>query len=574
VLLFLVAYVGGILTILSPCILPILPFTFARADRPFRKSGLPLLVGMAITFALLASVATVGGPWLVRANQYGRFAALGLFLVLGLSLLVPALADRITRPFVQLGNKLATAAGSRSGIASSILLGVATGLLWAPCAGPILGLILTGAAVQGANVRTSFLLLSYAAGAATSLAVALLAGARVFAALKRFLGTELWLRRALGVAVLAGVIAVAFGADRGILTRLSVASTFGLERRLLDRFHPKVQQITVTATSPTGNDEEADPDFSGATAWINSSPLEIKQLRGKVVLVDFWTYSCINCLRTIPYLRAWASKYQASGLVIVGVHTPEFPFEKDLSNVRKAVHDLGILYPVAVDNDYDIWGAFDNEYWPAHYFIDIKGKIRYKHFGEGSTEESEHWIQELLRERNEASPLPEGFVKVRATGAEAAADVADVLSPETYIGYERAQHFASAGGLKHDSAQVYSAPANLAPNEWSLAGRWIVGSQSATSLSPGGQIRFRFHARDLHLVLGSGTEGKPVHYRVTIDGHPPGKEHGEDTDEQGNGVVTGHRLYQLIRQTGKIEDHVFEIEFSAPGVQAFAFTFG
>lgn len=573
-LLFALAYLGGVLTILSPCILPILPFTFARADRPFRKNGLPLLAGMAITFALLASFATVAGPWLVRANQYGRFAALVLFLLVGLSLIVPMLADRLSRPFVQLGNRLATTAGPRSGIASSVLLGVATGLLWAPCAGPILGLILTGAAIQGANVRTSLLLLCYAAGAATSLAVALLAGARVFAALKRSLGAELWLRRGLGVAVLAGVILVALGADRGFLTRLSTASTFGLERGLLDRFPARPRENTITVTARAPGEEETGPDFSGATAWINSPPLRIEQLRGKVVLVDFWTYSCINCLRTIPFLRAWANKYKDSGLVIVGVHTPEFPFEKDLANVREAIRNLGILYPVAVDNDYEIWGAFDNEYWPAHYFIDIHGKIRHKHFGEGSTEQSERWIQELLRERNEQSVVPAGFVSVRGTGTEAAADMTDVRSPETYIGYERAEHFASPGGLKHDSPRRYAAPGSLTLNQWSLAGRWSVGSQQATSLSPGGRIRFRFHARDLHLVLGSGAEGKPIRYRVTLDGRAPGKEHGVDTDEQGRGTVTGHRLYQLIRQSGPIQDHVFEIEFSEPGVQAFAFTFG
>jgi cytochrome c biogenesis protein CcdA/thiol-disulfide isomerase/thioredoxin len=574
VLLFLLAYLGGVLTILSPCILPILPFAFARADQPFRKSGLPLLAGMALTFAAVASVATVGGPWLVRANQYGRFAALGIFLVLGLTLLLPALADRLSRPLVALGNKLTSSAVSGSGSGSSVLLGVATGLLWAPCAGPILGLILTGAAIQGATAHTSVLLLSYAAGAATSLAVALLAGGRVFASMKRFLGAERWIRPAIGVAVLLAVLSVALGWDRGFLTQLSLSSTSGVEQTLLDRLHPKQQARTTTNVTVTANADDADgPSFDDATTWINSPPLQLEQLHGKVVLVDFWTYSCINCLRSIPYARAWYEKYRSSGLVVVGVHTPEFAFEKDLSNVKNAVRDLRIAYPVAVDNEYEIWSSFDNNYWPAHYFIDVNGKIRYKHFGEGDEGQSEQWIQQLLKERAGEKSLPGGTVTVRATGAEAAADGADVRSPETYVGYGRAQHFTSLGGFVHDKNQTYALRSQLALNDWGLAGNWKVENEVAISNSPGARIRFRFHARDLHLVLGDPT-GKGLRYRVSIDGAAPSENHGMDTDAQGNGIVRKHRLYQLIRQKNAIQDHVFEIEFLDAGAQAFAFTFG
>jgi cytochrome c biogenesis protein CcdA/thiol-disulfide isomerase/thioredoxin len=579
--LFVLAYLGGVLTILSPCILPILPFTFARADQPFRKTGLPLLLSMAITFAAVASIAVAGGSWLVRANQYGRIAALIVFGLLGLSLLWPAFAERLSRPFVRLGSRLTQSAStdSRSIVWQSLLLGVATGLLWAPCAGPILGLILTGAALQGASTHTSLLLLIYAAGAATSLAVALLAGGRVFAAMKRSLGAEEWIRRILGVAVLAAVIAVAFGLDRGILTRISLASTSGVEQRLLDRLHPKVvripdQTLTITDTGETLTDSSLLSSLSGATAWINSPPLTADQLKGKVVLIDFWTYSCINCLRTLPYIRAWAAKYKDSGLVVIGVHTPEFPFEKDLSNVQKAVRDLGITYPVALDNNYAIWTAFSNEYWPAHYFIDVDGKVRYHHFGEGEYDQSEQWIQELLKERPDEQSLPGGIVNVSAQGAEAAPDTSEVQSPETYVGYERAQNFASPGGFKQNKASLYTIPASLALNQWGLAGNWIDHDQTAVLASPQGKIAFRFHARDLHLVLGPTADGKPVHFHVTIDGHAPGENHGVDTDAQGNGVVTEHRLYQLVRQKGTIMDRVFEIEFLDLGAQAFAFTFG
>jgi cytochrome c biogenesis protein CcdA/thiol-disulfide isomerase/thioredoxin len=576
-LLFL-AYLGGVLTILSPCILPVLPFVFARSDQPFRKSGLPLLAGMAITFALVASLATVGGGWAVRANQFGRVAALVLFAVFGFTLLFSSLADRISRPIVQLGNRLSRNSDADTSVLNSFLLGIGTGLLWAPCAGPILGLILTGAALGGASTHTAVLLLSYAAGAATSLAVALLAGGRVFAAMKRSLGAEEWIRRALGVAVLVAVAAVALGLDRGVLTRLSLASTSGLEQRLLDRFHPAAKKIVINQTievssSGSGTIKTVLPDLSGATAWINTTPLTPASLRGKVVLVDFWTYSCINCLRTLPYIRAWNEQYKNSGLVIIGVHTPEFAFEKDEANVRKAVKDLGITYPVAMDNDYRIWRGFNNEYWPADYFIDATGRIRFHHFGEGAYAESEQWIRTLLEEANH-TPLPQNAVKIAAAGTEAAPDLDDVQSPETYVGYARAQNFASVEGINQDDPQSYRTPAQLKLNQWAFGGKWRDEDQSATSLDPGASISFRFHARDLHLVLGPGPDGKPVRFRLTLDGEAPGADHGMDTDADGYGVVTGNRLYQLVRQHSGIRDRTFRIEFLVPGVRAYSFTFG
>jgi thiol-disulfide isomerase/thioredoxin len=313
--------------------------------------------------------------------------------------------------------------------------------------------------------------------------------------------------------------------------------------------------------------------LAGANGWINSTPLTAKQLKGKVVLVDFWDYSCINCIRAIPYIRAWADKYKASGLVVIGVHTPEFDIEKQLPNVQRAVTKFGITYPVALDNDQKIWDAFHNEFWPAHYFIDAKGRVRYEHFGEGDYAQSERWIQELLKEAN-AKPMSAATVSVHGQGVEAAADMTDVRSPETYIGYARADHFASPGGIKSNTANVYAQPTHLRLNEWGLVGTWEDHKQAAVLQSAGGRIVFRFHARDLHLVLSPGPDGKPVRFRVTIDGQAPGQNHGVDTDEQGNGVVTGDRLYQLVRQRDAVMDHTFEIEFEDPGVQAFSFTFG
>jgi cytochrome c biogenesis protein CcdA/thiol-disulfide isomerase/thioredoxin len=575
-LIYLLAFVGGVLTILSPCILPVLPFVFSRADQPFRRSGLPLLTGMALTFALVATAAAFGGHWVVRLNQGGRYVAIAIFLVLGLTLLFPSLAEALTRPLVRAGAKIQGGPSSEISVGKSFVLGISTGLLWAPCAGPILGLILTGAAIQGPGVRSSFLLLSYALGAATSLGIALLAGKKVFAALKRSLSFDVWIRRALGVAVLVGVVAIALGWDTNLLTKFSFVNTAKAEEHLVSALGAhKPALVPVSAAEPVLvlADEGPMPELSGAVGWLNSPPLTTKSLRGKVVVIDFWTYSCINCLRALPYVEGWAAKYKDAGLVVIGVHTPEFAFEKERSNVEKAVRDLKITYPVAIDSDYKIWEAFNNQYWPAHYFIDGKGRIRAHHFGEGNYAESERVIQELLKE-NGAPALAEGLLNVTGTGAEAPSDSKNVGSPETYVGYKRAGNFASAEPLAKDSRKSYSPQPRLSLNQWALGGSWKVGEESAVLESVPGKIVFRFHARDLHLVLGPTKNGKPIRFTVKLDGTAPGDDHGADTDATGSGNVQGNRLYQLIRQKGAVEDRTFEIDFLDPGVQAFAFTFG
>jgi cytochrome c biogenesis protein CcdA/thiol-disulfide isomerase/thioredoxin len=568
-ILFLLSYLGGVLTILSPCILPVLPFVFARADQPFVRSGLPLLLGMALTFALVATLAAVGGGWAVHANQYGRIAALVLLAFFGLTLLSRSLADRLTRPLVALGDRLSSSAGS--GMGASFVLGIATGLLWAPCAGPILGLLLTGAAIKGASASTTLLLLAYAAGAATSLAIALLVGGRVFAAMKRSLGAGEWIRRALGVAVLLGVVAIALGWDTGILTRLSLTNTARLEQGLINTVRPGTHTKSVRVAGSDLPVEGAMPSLDGATLWINSAPLTRASLRGKVVLVDFWTYSCINCLRSLPYVRAWAEKYKDHGLVVIGVHAPEFAFEKDPDNVRRAVRDLKIAYPIALDADLKIWQAFNNEYWPAHYFIDAEGRIRAHHFGEGEYDQSERIIRKLLAEAG-YKDVPGGTVNPDAQGAERAPTM-DVLSPETYVGYNRGANFAD-DHVAQDKPSDYKAPASLNLNQWSLDGNWTIGPQMTVLNRAPGRIAFRFHARDLHLVLGPTFGKTQVRFRVTLDGHAPGDAHGVDTNAAGEGTVTTQRLYQLIRQDGTVTDRTFTIEFQDPGVQAYSFTFG
>jgi thiol-disulfide isomerase/thioredoxin len=439
-------------------------------------------------------------------------------------------------------------------------------------------LILAGAALQGPNAYTTLLLVSFSAGAVVSLAVALLAGNKVFAILKKSLGADEWIRRGLGVAVLVGVLAIAMGWDTGILRRLSLSSNSGIEQKLIDRFRPVTLANADQSAPPKSDivklDHEGNvPSLDGAVAWLNSPPLTREALRGKVVLVDFWTYSCINCLRSIPFVEAWSEKYKNDGLVVIGVHTPEFAFEKDKANVAKSLADLKITYPVAIDSNYAIWNAFHNEYWPAHYFIDAQGSIRYHHFGEGNYDESEKVIQQLLREKN-SDLKTGGFVKVNAGGSQAAPDLEDVKSPETYIGYARQQNYVSPERILEDKAQTYTAPPRLTVNQWGLVGGWNVSGEHASLVNAPGKVIFRFHARDLHLVLGPGKHGKAARFRVRIDGTTPGQDHGVDTDESGAGVVKEYRLYQLIRQKGTVEDQTFEIEFQDPGVQAFAFTFG
>ena len=315
------------------------------------------------------------------------------------------------------------------------------------------------------------------------------------------------------------------------------------------------------------------PSLGGATAWLNSPPLSAADLRGKVVLIDFWTYTCINWLRTLPYVRAWAEKYRDHAVVVIGVHTPEFSFEHDLENVRRAARDMRVDYPIAIDNDFAIWQAFTNHFWPALYLVDAQGHLRYHHFGEGAYELSEMILQHLLAEAG-MSGFDQELVSVDAQGAEAPADWDSLRSVETYLGDVRSENFASPGGAKLDEACLYTAPEQLRLNQWALAGEWTMGSEATVLHAANGRIAFRFHARDLHLVMGPATRGTSVRFRVFLDGQAPGDAHGTDVDEQGHGTVSDQRLYQLIRQPGHIADRQFEIAFLDAGVEAFAFTFG
>jgi thiol-disulfide isomerase/thioredoxin len=328
--------------------------------------------------------------------------------------------------------------------------------------------------------------------------------------------------------------------------------------------HPAAVQLPIEGEMPS---------LASATEWLDSPPLTAAGLRGNVVLVQFWTYTCINWLRTLPYVRAWAEKYKDHGLVVIGVHTPEFDFEHDLDNVRRDSRDLRVNYPVAVDNDYAIWSAFDNHYWPALYFVDAQGQIRHHQFGEGDYEQSEMILQQLLTAAG-VGGIGQELVSVDARGAEAAADWDSLRSPENYVGYERTENFASPNGAVLDTRHGYAVPARLRLNHWALAGDWTVKRQAIVLNQAEGRIAYRFHARDLHLVMGPAAPGTSIRCRVLIDGQPPGAAHGSDVDDQGNATVTDQRLYQLVRQRGPVAERTFEVTFLDPGVAAYAFTFG
>ncbi len=408
--MLLLAFLGGILTILSPCILPIIPLVFSRADRSMTRETIPMLAGLAVVFAIVASLATVSAAWIARANEIGRIGALGILAAVSLSLLLPAFAEAVVRPLVRLGAHIETLERNRNTVAANFLIGGAIGLLWSPCAGPILGLVIAGAALEGSGTDSIAMFVAFAAGAVMSLAIALFAGGRVLQRMKRYAGLDRWVRRSLGAVGLAGVFVIAAGWDQQLFARGSAVETAGAEKFLVNRLSSanrdrgsldigkSMDDFAREKPSMMLSDEGPAPEFAGGGPWINSSELKLADLRGKVVMVQFWTFACYNCLNALPHVKALEAKYRNAGLIVVGVHTPELPHEKIEANVRSQVKSLGIVYPVVIDNGYKIWNSFHNQYWPAAYFIDAKGRIRYHHFGEGKYDEQDKVVAQLLTE--------------------------------------------------------------------------------------------------------------------------------------------------------------------------------
>ncbi|MCY1413271.1 Protein DipZ [compost metagenome] len=396
--MLLIAFLGGILTVLSPCILPVVPFLFAGANRS-RASVFLTLSGLVLTFALVSSLAVVSSEWVIKANEAGRQIALAVMVLFALSLLSAKAGTWLARPFVMLGNRIDPSARNSSGPLGSVLVGVATGLLWAPCAGPILGVILGSAMLQGANAQTSLLLLTYGLGSALSLGTLIFAGRGLVSRLRPSIPVTGWLRRGTGLFVLLAAVVIGTGSSDKLLAGTSSQGANAIEQGILNTVPKAIDYLVEKVKAQTPDQANTPmPSLDGAVQWLNSLPLNNESLRGKVVLVDFWTYDCINCQHSLPYVIDWAKKYEKDGLVVIGVHTPEYGYEKIIGNVRNEVAKLGINYPVAIDNNYAIWRAFDNQYWPAHYFIDAKGQVRYSHFGEGRYESQEKVIQQLLEE--------------------------------------------------------------------------------------------------------------------------------------------------------------------------------
>ncbi|WP_407520702.1 cytochrome c biogenesis protein DipZ [Methylobacterium oryzisoli] len=573
-ILYLAAYLAGVLTIASPCILPVLPFVFARANRPFAAGTLPVLAGLVAAFAAAATLAAIGGGWVVRASETGRLAALGLLGLFAVTLLSRRAATWLSAPLVRLGEAVARFAGggASAGIAGGLALGAATGLLWTPCAGPILGLVLTGAALNGPGAETTALLAAYAAGAATALALAVRVGGALTAALRRRLGLGEELRRIAGAVMLAAVAAIALGLDAQVLAPLATAPVTAAEEKLAAALRLSPARAE-TAPGPYRSRLPVEgrlPSLEGASHWLNGGPEAAAPRRGTVRLIHVWTYSCINCIRTLPYIRAWEARYRDQGLRVIGVHAPEFAFERDIDNVARAVRRFALPYPIAIDNDFRIWRALRNSYWPALYIIDAEGRIRHHQFGEGGYAQSESVIQDLLAEAAGRRTADREVTTPRADGAETAPDLPQLRSAEAYLGSDKAENFVSPEGLS-PGTQTYS-PAAPRLNQWSLSGTWEIGPEHVRLDRADGAITYRFRARDLHLVLGPGT--KPVRFRVTLDGAPPGADHGADSAPDGHGIVAETRLYQLVRQSEKAAERTFEIRFEDPGVRAYAFTFG
>jgi thiol-disulfide isomerase/thioredoxin len=379
----------------------------------------------------------------------------------------------------------------------------------------------------------------------------------------------MWIPRVLAAALLIGVLVIALDWGTNSPEGLSFVGTATAEEHLMT----SIRSAHATPSQPALSDEGSMPDLDGAIGWLNSAPLGRKSLRGKVVLVNFWTYTCINSLRPLPFVKSWAAKYKDAGLVLIGVHTPEFSFEHEPVNVENAVRNLNITFPVAIDSNYRIWQSFNNQAWPAQYLVDAKGRIRYHHFGEGDYGDIERVIRELLKE-NGATGLASNTTSIPGAGIETAPDWGDARSPETYIGYRQAQNFASPESVHKDSSGVFSEPAKLSLNHWGLSGSWNINAESAVLQAVPGKIVFRFHSRDLHLVLAPAKNAKPVRFVVRLDGAAPGENCGVDNAPNGSGEIREPRLYQLIRQKGPIVDRTFEIEFLDPGVHALDFTFG
>jgi cytochrome c biogenesis protein CcdA/thiol-disulfide isomerase/thioredoxin len=554
------AFLEGLALIISPCILPVLPLVLAGSTEGGKQRPYGIIIGFVLAFSLFAIVARKLVALLGLDLDVIKDASLVLLALFGLVLLSSWLSDKfgaLTQGLADLGNRIAGTGGA--GMGSGIVIGALIGLVWTPCAGPILAAVLVQVIRQQTDLSGDLVIVAFALGAGVPMLAIALAGRKIMGKLGFFARHAEAVRRGFGVLILASVAFIASGLD----VRLASGTLISATSPAAPASHASQASRGMELEEGIAFPYDA-PPFAASDTWLNSPPLTMKELRGKVVLVDFWTYSCINCVRTLPYITDWYRKYHAMGLVIVGVHSPEFEFEKNPDNVKAAIAQYGIQYPVALDSHLDTWTNFDNRYWPAHYLINRSGQVVYTHFGEGEYDVTENNIRYLLGlpSASQAGAAP--------AGAEQPA-FSPEQTPETYLGYFRSRGYAGAPRVARDAALAYRFPDALPADSWALSGNWTVGGERIVAAAPGAALRLHFRARKVFLVMGMA-DGRPVHATITLNGKPPGEDAGADAP--GGALTVGRdTLYELIDQK-QFADGVVEIRAAEPGLRVYAFTFG
>jgi cytochrome c biogenesis protein CcdA/thiol-disulfide isomerase/thioredoxin len=573
-LLILFAFLAGIVTILSPCILPILPIVLSSSVGGGKKRPIGIIIGFILSFTFFTLfLSSIVNALHIPADSLRIFSVVVIALF-GASLLIPQVQVMIERVFSRLSGVLpmGNKGGKESGVVSGVIIGLSLGLLWTPCVGPILASVISLALTGSVSSSAILITLAYALGTAIPMFIVLVSGRRLFERVPWLLSRSGQIQKVFGVIMIFTALGIFFNLDRKFQTYiLTVFPQYGTgltkvednaavrdQLKLFGTDEADMQGKTTADLQKTGPPA---PDFIAGGTWYNSQPLILKELRGKVVLVDFWTYTCINCIRTLPYIKDWYAKYKDKGFVVVGVHTPEFAFEKEARNVQQAIKDFGITYPVMQDNDYATWRAYDNHYWPAKYFIDKNGRIRATHFGEGEYDESERIIQELLAETGQ---------KVDAKIHNPSYTV-ETQTPETYVGFERLQYSVSPERIVSNVESTYSAPAVIPGNSFAYVGEWTVGDELAMP-TKGSSLLFNFHAKDVYLVMRPKNVGVAGVITVTLDGQKAGEFLGDD-NKSGIMTVDKDRLYKIIHLP-TAGDHLLKLEFLDDNLELYAFTFG